>query len=84
MDALVGLEIGAVAVAWGLVFRSIRRWGPGQANRRVRCPEKRLRARVHVEQREGDFGTLQATDVTACSLLPDQPLTCDKDCLRQL
>lgn len=84
MDPLLGLEILAVIAAWGLVLRSIRRWGPGYANRRVRCPEKKVRAKVRVEQREGDFGTLVATDVVACSLLPGQPVTCDKDCLKRL
>lgn len=83
MDTLVVLEVIAVLTAWALVFLTIRRWGPGRARRSVQCPAKRVRAQVVVEQQESDFGSLRVTDVTACSLFPQQPVTCDKQCLSQ-
>lgn len=73
----------AVVSAWVVLDLRINRWGPGHARGRVRCPERRVRAKVGVEQAEGDFGRLRVTDVTSCSLLPDAPLTCGKECLRQ-
>lgn len=41
-------------------------------------------ARVVVELREGDFGSLRVADVNACSLFPGEPLACDKECLARL
>lgn len=84
MDVAIVLEVIAVVGAWVVLGLTINRWGPGHASRRVRCPERGVRAKVGVEQDEGDFGRLRVTDVTTCSLLPDAPLTCDKECLRQL
>lgn len=83
MDAAQGLAILAVASAWGVFGYTLRRWGPGRARRSVRCPEKNQRARLRVEQREGDFGSLRVVDVETCSLLPEGPVTCDKECLKQ-
>ena len=54
-----------------------------QAHGWVRCPEKKTLATMTVEQREAEFGALQVTDVSACSLLPDGPVTCDKACLQK-
>ncbi len=73
----------AVVSAGVVLGLTINRWGPGHARRRVRCPERRVRAKVGVEQAESDFGRLRVTDVTSCSLLPDARLTCGKECLRQ-
>lgn len=84
MDPIVLLEILAVLAAWALVFFGIRRWGPGRSRHWVRCPEHKKRARVLVDYKEGDFGSVRATDVKACSLLPEQPPTCDKECLTKL
>lgn len=80
METAQLVAILTVLVAWAVAFYTIRRWGPGRARRAVRCPEKKARARVVVEQRESEFGRLAVTDVTACSLL-DGPVTCDKACL---
>lgn len=82
-DAAQVLAILAVAAAWSVFAYTVWRWGPGRRHRSVRCPEKNRRARLVVEQREAGFGTLQVTDVTACSLLPDGPVTCEKECLRK-
>lgn len=84
MDAALAVAILAVVSAWAVLFFAIRRWGPGYAKRGVRCPVQRVRAKVKVEQREGDFGSLRVADVCACSLFPDAPLTCGKECLAQL
>ena len=84
MDVTTVLAILAVLTAWGVLFWTICRWGPGRGRRRVVCPEKGVRATVEVEQAEGDFGRLRAVDAMTCSLFPGAPLTCDKSCLRQL
>lgn len=82
-DAAQVLAILAVIAAWSVFAYTVWRWGPGRRHRSVRCPEKNQRARLVVEQRESGFGTLQVTDVTACSLLPEGPVACDKECLRK-
>lgn len=74
----------AVLGAWAVLFLTMHRWGPGRAKRRVHCPKWEKRAKVVVEQGEGEFGRLRVIDATACSLLPGAPLTCGKECLRQL
>lgn len=81
MDVIQWLAVVAVLSAWAVLAYTIRRWGPGRARRSVRCPTKNKRARLVVEQQEGDFGRLRVTDVTACSLFPDSPFNCDKECL---
>ena len=83
MDSAMAIAVVAVLTGWAVVCLAIRRWGPGRAKRRVRCPTKRVRAKVVVEQREGDFGSLRATDVLTCSLFPAAPLTCGKECLNR-
>jgi len=83
LDAAQVLAMAAVAGAWGVFAYTVRRWGPGRRRRSVRCPEKKRRARLVVEQREGDFGSLRVVDVDACSLLPEGPVTCGKECLEK-
>ena len=82
-DAAQLLAILAVVAAWSVFAYTVWRWGPGRRRRSVHCPEKNQRARLVVQQHESGFGTLQVTNVTACSLLPDGPVTCDKECLKQ-
>ncbi len=84
MEAAWALAVLAVIASWAVLAWTLWRWGPGQGHRRIRCPEKRVRARVGVELREGDFGRLLITDITTCSLLPGQLVACSKECLRQL
>ena len=79
---LVASVFGVLAV-WSTAFYSIRHWGPGRAKRSVECPTRHRKARVLVEQREGDFGCLRVVDAVACSLAPESPLTCGKECLTQ-
>jgi len=75
--------LGVLSV-WGIVSFSIWRMGPGRIRRTVQCPEKQIRARVLIEQREGDFGRLRAADALACSLATGTPLACGKECLTHL
>lgn len=84
MDAALLVAVMAVLSAWAVFVYGLRRWGPGTAKRGVRCPVQRVRAQVVVEQREGDFGSLRVTDVRACSLFPEVPLRCGKECLARL
>lgn len=84
MDTPLLAAVGTVATVWTVLFFAIWRWGPGPRRRSLRCPTKRVRAKVTIEQREGAFGSLRAADVTACSLFPDAPVTCDKECLTKL
>lgn len=83
MDLIVAGAVGVVLVAWAVVGYAIWRWGPGRGKRSVRCPITRVRAKLLVEQTEGDFGSLRVSDVLACSLLPEGPVTCGKKCLTQ-
>ena len=84
MDTLQLVEVVGVLGSWGVLAVAIRRWGPGRAKRTVRCPITKGRARIVVEQKEGDFGSLRVADVTACSLFPETLLTCDKECLARV
>lgn len=84
METAMWLALVAVLAAWGVLFFTINRWGPGRARRRVTCPKWGVRARIDVVQEEGDFGRLRATDALACSIFPGRALTCGKECLRQL
>ena len=81
MNMPVLLAVLGVGSVWGVVALSIWHWGPGQAKRSVFCPARQRRAQVVVEQGEGDFGCLRATDAVACSLFPSGPLNCNKDCV---
>jgi hypothetical protein len=81
MDNLILLEMATVLVAWSVTGYAIWKWGPGLRKRRVRCPEKKVKATVLAEQREAEFGCLTVADVHACSLLAGSPATCGKTCL---
>jgi len=83
METAQVVAILTVVVVWAVAIYTIHRWGPGRDRRSVRCPDKGVRARVVVEQREAGFGELAVTDVAACSLLRG-PVTCDKGCLARL
>jgi hypothetical protein len=84
MTQLIAIAIGAVFVCWLVAAYTIWKWGPGLRARRVRCPEKKLRAKVLADQREAEFAGLRVVDVTACSLLPERPLGCSKQCVARL
>ncbi len=84
MDPIMILEVGAVVLCWIIAAYAIWKWGPGLRKRSVKCPEKRLRARVVADQREAEFGCVGAADVTDCSLTSDRPLSCGKECLSHL
>jgi hypothetical protein len=74
-EALVG-----VAVSWTVAGYAIWKWGPGLRRRFVRCPERKVRARVLADQREAEFGSLHVVDVTECSLLTSPQMNCSKQC----
>ncbi len=84
MSNIIALEILGILAAWAATAYAIWRWGPGLRKRSVRCPEKKVKARVMADQREAEFGCLRVVDVTACSLLPGATLTCDKECLGRI
>jgi len=84
MDGIIPLEIFGVAICWLLLAHAIWKWGPGLRRRSVRCPEKRLEAKVLADQREGDFDCLRVADVKECSLLGSAPPSCGKGCMIRL
>jgi len=84
MNAIIVLEIIGVVVCWTLLAYAIWKWGPGFRKRSVRCPEKRVGAKVLAEQREGEFGCLRVVEVKECSLLGNAPVECGKGCLARL
>ncbi|MDA2913162.1 hypothetical protein MYX77_04245 [Acidobacteriia bacterium AH_259_A11_L15] len=84
METVQIVAILGVLAAWAVLFYTILRWGPGLAGRSVRCPQKDVRAKLVVEQREDEFGSLRVVDVRKCSLFPDSPITCNKECLSRL
>lgn len=81
MDNLIILEVATVLAAWCVTGYAIWKWGPGLRKRRVRCPEKEVKATVLAEQREAEFGCLTVADVRGCSLLEGGPVACGKTCL---
>jgi len=84
MNGIIVLEIIGVAVSWVVLAYAIWKWGPGLRRRSVRCPEKKVGARVLAEQREGEFGCLRVVEVNECSLLGNAPVECSKGCLARL
>jgi len=74
-SALTGVVI---LMAVGIVY--IYQQGPGIITRSVRCPEKRVNARVTFVQKERGFARLAIVDVTKCSLLGPGEITCSKAC----
>lgn len=81
MNMEILLAVLGVLSVWGVAVFSFWRWGPGRARRSLLCPVKQQRAAVVLEQKEGDFGCLRVTDALACSLFPDGPLNCGKECV---
>ncbi len=75
MDATLVLGLMAVLSAWALTSVAIWRWGPGRAKPPDTLSDQTGVGQRLVEQREGDLGSLRVTDVVACSLFPDGPLT---------
>ena len=84
MDSILIFEMVAVVVCWTIAAYAIWKWGPGFRKRSVKCPEKKVRAKVMAGQREVEFGCLGVADVTECSLFHDEPLSCGKGCLAHL
>ena len=78
MAIIIKLAIAGVAVCWIVAGYAIWKWGPGLRKRSVRCPERKLRATVLADQREGEFGTLRVVDVKTCSLTAQ--MDCSKQC----
>ena len=84
MNGIMALEVFGVLVCWAVLAHAIWKWGPGLRWRSVRCPERRVGARVLADQREAEFGSLRVADVRVCSLLGHSPLACSKQCLVRL
>ena len=84
MNSIIALEICGVVVCWAVLAYAIWRWGPGLRRRSVRCPEKRVGAKLLAEQREAEFGCLKVVEVKECSLFGDAPVACGKGCLARL
>ena len=84
MSGIIALEISGVLVCWVVLAHAIWKWGLGVRKRSVRCPEKRVGARVLADQREGEFGCLQVVDVKECSRFENVPVACGKGCLARL
>ena len=84
MNIIIPLETCGVVIAWVILAYAIWRWGPGLRKRPVRCPEKKVRAKVLAEQREAEFGCLHVVDVKDCSLFENAALSCSKQCLGRL
>jgi hypothetical protein len=84
MNGIMVLEIIGVVVCWAVLAYAIWKWGPGLRPRFVRCPEKKVGAKVLADQREAEFGCLYVADVKECSLFKNAPLACGKGCLARL
>jgi hypothetical protein len=84
MSGIISLEIFGVLICWVVLGHAIWKWGPGLRCRSVRCPEKRVGAKVLADQREGEFGCLRVVDVKECSLIGNAPVACGKGCLERL
>jgi hypothetical protein len=84
MESVYFLVILTMLACWVITGIAVWHWGPGIRQRSVRCPEKNRRATILAEQVEGDFNCLRVVDVKACSLLPGEILTCDRECMRGL
>lgn len=84
MDTAQWMAFATVLAWWIVAALALWRFGPGTSRRSVRCPVKRAEAVVTALQGEAGFGGLRVLDVTACSLLPGQPLACGKECLARL
>jgi hypothetical protein len=84
LDPLTVAVVSLVAISLIVAVIAIREAGPGKVTRRVRCPDLEKRARLEVLYTEPVWGTLQATDITRCSLFGRAPVSCHKNCLRQL
>jgi hypothetical protein len=84
MDSRLILGVIAFVVCWTVAAYEVWKWGPGLRGRSVKCPEKKVRAKVMADQREAEFGCLGVADVTACSLFSGKALACGKECLTHL
>jgi len=84
MNGIMAIEIFGVVICWLLLAHAIWKWGPGLRQRSVRCPEKRVGAKVLADQREAEFGCLRVADVKECSLLGNALPTCSKGCMARL
>ena len=80
MNIIIVLEMCAVIICWMFLAYAIWKWGPGLRKRSVRCPERKVRAKVLADQREAEFGSLRVADVKECSLLPPGQINCSKQC----
>jgi hypothetical protein len=84
LDPLTVVVVSLVAISLIVAVIAIREVGPGKVTRRVRCPDLEKRARLEVLYTEPVWGTLQATDITRCSLFGPARVSCDKKCLNLL
>jgi hypothetical protein len=80
MTILIKAALLGVVVCWTVAGLAIWKWGPGLRKRRVRCPERKVRATVLADQREAEFGSLRVVDVKECSLLTPAHPDCAKQC----
>ncbi len=84
MTGLIPEAVVGVLVCWAIAAYVVWKTGPGLRKHIVRCPEKKLRAKIVADQREAEFGSLKVIDVRTCSLEAGSVLNCSKRCMAQL
>ncbi len=79
------ITISVMLILLAAVIYGIRHMGSGFPARSVLCPHENRRAIISTSVRTPSlWSTKVQRDVLQCSLLPGQPVTCDKSCLVQL
>lgn len=82
MNMQVLLALLVVLSAFVIVGLIMRRAGPGLIRRSLDCPVSRQPAKVRFIRGEGSFGSVKLNDVASCSLFPNAPVACGKECMR--
>ncbi len=82
MVLTLSVVVACVLVAWLGFFYFVRHWPLRVVQHGVFCPVQRTHARISLVHSQVSFGSYMPIDIQSCSLFPQGPVTCDKQCMK--
>ncbi|HYK91617.1 MAG TPA: hypothetical protein VE398_22815 [Acidobacteriota bacterium] len=81
MALTIFIVLAGVIVAWLFFFLFSQRWPLKVAEHTVFCPVQSKPAKIRLLHSQVSFGSYMPVDVSSCSLFPQGPVSCDRQCM---
>ncbi len=74
--------LAGILIVWLAFFLFFQRWPVKVAEHSVFCPVQGKPAKIRFVHSQVSFGSYMPVDVSSCSLFPEGPVSCEKQCMK--